>query len=426
MDDLSFWDYGDINGSPFGHDEQSEADLSEGETMKETNFKIQRSNSVMTEHSGDEWGEKGSVLNAAIVGEALESNFDTVPSRMHRRQRSIARYIDSVGREIDKNAPHDNSSDEDWVSPPPQTSEDHYTSQMRHRKSKNFTTGSMPDLISSKSNLSSSPDDISPISPYPLSDPPASQTSESPSYTEYFGNAAYSLGNISRQMGLDSTAKHVASSVASYAGPAVSYAAQQTASYKNIVQTQATLVGISAIEKLGLAPHKQSYSVANSTDSVDLLSSSDVDDKQPRTVKHKSSTIWNGLGLNLSTRAPQDIPLSPTLSKRRLKKLSLSDIRTRHSNTSLASLGELPQKSPVDYKPRSSISESDSSSSAYDFQIEGLRNNELSQRILPENINGDHTPRNRSAILTTPPPILGFRVPSVSNLVSETTKPLDI
>ncbi|KAL2915008.1 hypothetical protein HK105_205552 [Polyrhizophydium stewartii] len=79
--------------------------------------------------------------------------------------------------------------------------------------------------------------------------PPAAQV-----YLEYLGSAAFSLGAKARQFHLDTAASFVVSSVTTITTPAVSYARQTSTAYKNYIKSTAAMLGLKAIDRLGLTP----------------------------------------------------------------------------------------------------------------------------------------------------------------------------
>ncbi|KAJ3318190.1 hypothetical protein HDV06_000777 [Boothiomyces sp. JEL0866] len=355
MDDLSFWDFEDLNGSPFKSD-----DFSDGEVEMQSNITLKGPIPNVTTaldsitHEEIEDDEQESMVNASIVGEALESQFQT----QARRTRSISKYIENV----EKHMQQYKSPNEDWMSSAS------ISNIKQQSKLPNIDEVSQDDLF----NVSET----------------SSQTSEKPfTYTDALGNAAYSLGQLSRQYGLDVKAKSVANSVAEYAQPAVSFAQKQTESYKQIVQQQATMVGLSAIEKLGLAPDKEPLSPPpySSAESV----ASDSVSATTRTLRPKSSTTWSVLGLEISTSAPAS-EVNSISSKRRSHHPSISS-SFQTLNSANDSDSALPSPTSIGQNTAQSF-ELDNTLLYYDQG--GLRVRQRSKTL-----DGDATPRHSRSFL---------------------------
>ncbi|KAJ3273905.1 hypothetical protein HDV01_003736 [Terramyces sp. JEL0728] len=352
MDDLSFWDFEDLNGSPFKSDELSEGEIEmhSNVTLKGTLPNVTKALDSVT-HEEIEDDEQESMVNASIVGEALESQFQT----QSRRTRSISKYIENVERHMEQYK----SPNDDWMS----------SSSMSNFKQ----LVKLPNI-----------DEVSQDELFNVSET-SSQTSDKPfTYTDALGNAAFSLGQLSRQYGLDVKAKSVANSVAEYAQPAVSFAQKQTESYKQIVQQQATIVGLSAIEKLGLAPDKEPLSPPpySATESV----ASDVASATNRTLRPKSSTTWSVLGLEISTSAPASEVNSISAKRRSHHPTIASALNSTDSDTALPS--------PTSIGPVTAQSlELDNTQLYYDQG--GLR-----VRTRSKTFDGDITPRHSKIYLT--------------------------
>ncbi|KAI8897911.1 putative integral membrane protein conserved region-domain-containing protein [Globomyces pollinis-pini] len=425
MDDLSFWDFTDLNGSPFANEySDSDIDVSEVETMKgNTAPNDPTIFPSIDENSDDIQTEKESFLEASMVGEALESNFESqTPRTILRRQRSITKYIEDVEkhlpnfsemssidtelrnyRPLDKlnhAKPLGSPTTNPLPTPPPRSGDPF---QFPPKLTEEYLNSINSNFKQTNSDSSISDNDMNKEPLFDISD----NTSQSSySYTEYLGDAAYTLGNFTRKIGLDSTAKSVASSVAEYAQPAVEFAQQQTQSYKQIVQDKAANLGLTAIEKLGLAASQQNRRLAtissdnegSSTDS-DISKSSEL--KNPKKAKLNT---WSVLGLNISTSAPSsDAPIvhrhrSAGHSQRGISVYSESSFNSSQSLAPWASESNLQEDSTgnneTTEEPNSSkISNVDPSLVYMDGS--GLKLRSINGRIRDQyaSIEGDLTPK---------------------------------
>jgi hypothetical protein len=309
MDDLSFWDYTDLNGSPFEEEDRSEF-ISDVGTFKER---------MKSEFLEGEF-ERDEMLNVAIMGEAMESQL----SGTTYKQQYITNYLENVGRHYD-------SFEVSSPSPQPPPSD-------------LSLAVSVPQQESTSSSSNETPADAQ------------SQVSETPSsIVEYLGNAAFSLGQWSRQLGLDKKTLEIVGTVAGYTQPALHYAHEKSAAYRNMVRNQAAVVGLTAIEKLGLKPDPSDSPSGTPRDSITSVDSN----SKPSKLKSKSSTNWSVMGLSISTSAPivESPPSARSRSSRRglrgldsppsmEKSFSHDSVRTSSSlsrNTSSASLlSDLP------------------------------------------------------------------------------------
>ncbi len=313
MDDLSFWDFTDLNGSPFGEKEEEEeeeeelndsigeSEVSETGTMRENKI-IGSPNLVIGAIPNDVYEpsptkdvspndvyepSSDKALDASLVGEAFETSFRQSSTLRHRRKNSITRYIESVEKHLlEFQHPDLGPEFEDEV----------------YHDTEGERTNSFGENDSEISEVHSD-------------------------YVEYLGNAAFSLGQISRhlatQYGLSETAQTIATSVVDYTKPAVKFAKETTETYKAVVQQQAAIVGLTAIEKLGLSPEKKH--IADTHSDVAKTSAELMNDivppssSGPKTLRQKTSTTWSVLGLSISTSAPVLVPtLSPQGNRKRV------------------------------------------------------------------------------------------------------------
>lgn len=307
MDDLSFWDFTDLNGSPFG-----------SEPFRSSNTKSQdvalKGNALVAEST------KSSLLDAAIMdnlilessnnpiisssmmGEAQESNYLATESK--EKVVGLKEVNETVEKETDLIERQTSSS----------ASESHQDEQEDFRDA-------LQDMTSES----------------PHSDAPSADLNHA--YVEYLGNAAYSLGQISRQYGLDTKAQQIATSVKDYATPALKFAEEK-------VQTSAAKVGLTAIEKLGLSPTNSNNSTGGVHDETQSEMSVAVS-ATSKALRHKTSTTWSLLGLSISTSAPSS-ERRRMQSKMKPTPISTDDLSTLDNSNSVPS-------------PSSSIAESLSS-----------------------------------------------------------------
>jgi hypothetical protein len=165
------------------------------------------------------------------------------------------------------------------------------------------------------------------------------------------------------------------------------------------VQHQATKAGLSAIEKLGLAPEKEEMKLLN--EPVHHISEDDSNSSPStpsRTLRHKSSTSWQVLGLNITTSAPVDSPNS----KSNKSKMGRTSLNFRQSSSSYRSNSSLADKvvsaETLDTLKSSNIpvveSETETSSelSDSDFYVDQKLRLKTRDKIM----DGDATPRMHS------------------------------
>ncbi|KAJ3335206.1 hypothetical protein HDU91_002282, partial [Kappamyces sp. JEL0680] len=102
MDDLSFWDFSDLNGSPFGEDLPASVadDSSEAQTMKAALNPLSSTHTVLGSLPVNEFEVPTHAIDASIVGEAYESQFHPSSTLRHRRKNSIANYIANVEKHM--------------------------------------------------------------------------------------------------------------------------------------------------------------------------------------------------------------------------------------------------------------------------------------------------------------------------------------
>lgn len=309
MDDLSFWDFADLNGSPFGDDE--ETGDSDGDQESDTGtLKPNLLQSPSSEpESLDLEPTQNPAFNTAIVGEALESTFAPQETASIRRRKSITRYIEDVEKHVN------NFENPDTLSSPFHSDTDR--NSVLHIPVENCDLQRSKNV--SESNFST---DNQTIAIEPISDN-ASQTDTTPeSIVEYLGTAAYNLGNLSRQYGLDKKAESLATSVADYAKPAMKFAQEKTETYSQVVQNRAAIVGLSAIEKLGLSKNESIALEKTQSSSDDSSSVAESSSAEPgRGLRNKASTTWSVLGISISTAAPTTTSvLSPTTGRKKPRK----------------------------------------------------------------------------------------------------------
>jgi hypothetical protein len=359
MDDLSFWDYADVNGSPFDQEDYSEL-ISDVGTFKDR----MKSEFVEGEFERDE------MLNVAIMGEAMESQL----SGTTYKQQYITNYLENVGRHCDAF---------EVSSPSPQPPPSDLSLAIALSQQESPPTSSQQEALPTSSK--ETPMDAQ------------SQVSETPSsIVEYLGNAAFSLGQWSRQLGLDRKTQEIVTTVAGYTQPALHFAHEKTAAYRSMVRNQAAVVGLTAIEKLGLKPDPSDSPSGTPRDSIT---------SEPSKLKSKSSTNWSVLGLSISTSAPvmESPPSARSRSSRRglrgldsppsmEKSTSHDSVRTSSNfsrNTSSASLlSDLPIVEQ-DIEPETDTSEDMEDNVLFVDQSLRLR----TRKQVPD---GDSTPRSHS------------------------------
>jgi hypothetical protein len=296
MDDLSFWDFDQLNTSPFHPETINEKQIKISSLKPPVNIETERSIFSLD----------GEVLNPRVSSEPIESRYD--PHSYNLRP-SITNYISTLEKHID-------SFVDPQITPiainEMQINPTNSPISVDGTVTEGTVRSGIPDSLSDQtSSLYATKSQVG--------DETTSQASETASsIVEFIGNAAYNLGQISRQIASDQRTKNVISSVANLAKPAVSFARKQS----RIVQTQAAIVGLSAIEKLGLKPDDESEDDFNPNSKIIMAESSSTGDFESgrRDLKHKSSgNSWSILGLNISTNAPQDI------NKQNHKSLANSD-----------------------------------------------------------------------------------------------------
>ena len=219
MDDLAFWDFASLSGSPF---EQSST------IPQDSEFEKRKSDTVKKE-------QIETVLDAALQGLPVESNF--TPLKSTDLNKSVSSFIEDI-------EPY-------------------------------FPPGGNNTELSVASESKSSTDPQSPSSAVPPKTESSSPDPDQNPYISYLGDAAYSLGEFSRKHGIDNKVINIASAVKDYTEPAVSSAVQ-------MVQGQAVNVGLTAIEKLGLKPKPSDESVFGNGSSTIPLDSKKVQKKPSR------------------------------------------------------------------------------------------------------------------------------------------------
>jgi hypothetical protein len=227
MDDIEFWNFADLSGNPFSAYHPPESTLC-----------------AVTPDSDQENGKDGpDLLNSIIMGEPVETKM--VPET--KLNQSITSYISEVEKHLAEFSPEV----EEMVPESP------------------VDTTESTSLNSTQNEFSSE------------------LSTDNASYVNYLGDAAYSLGQFSRRVGLPHKVKSIASLVSR---SSVFNAAA------DIVQQQATAVGLTAIEKLGLKPE-------------DI----DTQDVGSQALNRKPSKGWSLLGLSISTSAPLTPPHTVSL-----------------------------------------------------------------------------------------------------------------
>lgn len=321
MDDLLFWDFRDIFGSPLT-DESSEEN-SEDELEVES-LSIGRSPLYITNFASVDTDQES--VNAALMGEVLESSISsssrTRTDNSRRRIRNVLRILNEndkykIDTEVSLSEKVESQTDRHGYGGSELSPGDITTigplirtisalsrlstpsiSRTTSKSSQQSLTESVPLRQLSMQDLDgSAPDD-------PSSGRSSVSDSNSKKYVEQLGNTAYQIGELLRKNGIDKKAQTVAASVASYAQPAVDYASTTTMSYSVIVQEAAAAVGLSAIERLGLAHDKK-----NVDDPLEPKSESTP------ALRHKSSISWNMLGFKVETKPPEESSIRKDNSK---------------------------------------------------------------------------------------------------------------
>jgi hypothetical protein len=306
MDDLSFWDFADLNGSPFGEDnnEGTDDDLeSDTGTLKPNMI---ATSPASQPGSLDLDPSQNPAFNASIVGEALESKF--APQEMvsvRRRRKSISNYLADVERHahnFENPNLHIDTGRNSAITVPTESSDSKITAESIENQDQLESNLQILDN-NCASEVSSQPTDAN-----------------SESLVEYLGAAAYNLGNLSRQYGLDKKAGSLATSVADYAKPAMKFAQERTETYSQAVQNHAAVVGLSAIEKLGLSKTGGTLnSLTSSSDDSSRIAESSTETN--KVLRNKPSTTWSVLGISISTAAPASTSIiSPTTGRKKSKK----------------------------------------------------------------------------------------------------------
>jgi hypothetical protein len=299
MDDLCFWNFDNLNQSPFEKNESGT------ESEYDINFDTLNDSSSGFVPDDQTMSERDSIVNASLLGEALESNFDST----FNRKKSIANYISNVEPHLDnfstplpQNWKYPDSPGSSTTVPESDISQDEIDSIAIAHKDVTYT-----ELFGVSSDTGSASDTAS-------------------SYVEYLGTAAYTLGKISRQIVLDHRTQQLVSHVATIAKPAVDYAASVSTPYAKSLQTQAVNVGLNAIEILGLKPEDESKLMP-------------ADASPYGSLTKKQSNTWSLLGLNISTRAPE------TKLRKKKSSVSFSSSVKYEEESSPIDLGELYMES---------------------------------------------------------------------------------
>ena len=327
MDDLSFWDFDDINGSPFENGDFGD--------LSSDNGTVQATSAVSPIAFFSTIGEEAilsnenSAANISMAGEAKETSFSPLGAKM-RKRRSKALLKESLSPSSRSYSHSDSDHDP----------KDHF---------------GVVESDSSFLSLGHSDKNHSEPKSQSLSDEDTSKNG----YVEYLGNAAYSLGQISRQYGLDTKAQVF---VKDYATPALKQLEQKTETYRQVVQTQVANVGLTAIEKLGLSPDKVPTS---SSSQSDLHTSKPEDIESSKSLRHKSSKTWSVLGLSIKTSAPNSNSLSGATSNENLRK----SLRTSRPLTISSSTNLEYDESNEEVSPSSSIAESLNSTELENYSL---------------------------------------------------------
>lgn len=244
MDNFSFWELRDLIGQP--EDDDDESDYGETPVLLKKHSMIE----YFLPENANGASSLESAANAGLSGEALES---TLFNGLQRRRLKLGnRRSTLTGLIIPKQLSI-------------------ATSDPAH-SSESILNDFRDELDSPRSSI--------------ISDTPSNR------YVEQLGQAAYSLGEMTRKFGLDKSAANVAESVAIYAQPAVTFAQKQTINYTNQLQEVAASAGIKTLERLGLGK-EISEDDKNATPAIPLRS--------------KPSLTWNVLGLKVQTQQPQDV-----------------------------------------------------------------------------------------------------------------------
>ena len=378
MDDLSFWDFADINGSPFdGAEEEFVSDqASDSGTVRAVASSAGPSTPLLKSSSGaallagfgaDEvlFANENSVANASMMGEAQETPFVPAETKMRLRRPRAASYesskatsslnssvVEQSERNIDAAAIPIDGQHKSSMS----ATDEEYSG----RSSSDFTDDSSSSVAVDGSTNAQSQSDSS-VSPESLKS----------GYVEYLGDAAYSLGKISRQYGLDTKAQIF---VKEYATPALKQLEQRTETYRQVVQTQAAKVGLSAIEKLGLSPDRGPH--ASQSDLRNTVSAGDYYEGESsanpttantnanKTLRNKSSKTWSVLGLSIKTSAPASSTSIENL--RAQQQHQPSNRKTKHLPSSFATSSD----DSGEISPSSSIAESLTSVDLENYNLE--------------------------------------------------------
>jgi hypothetical protein len=339
MDDLLFWDFRDISGSPLT-EHSSDSDYEDNLQVEQTVVALNPDN-----YSDSYASDHESVSSAALLGEALESSIapqQLLKRRFRQKQSRIREAVftnedvngydsdEESGIALDNVSLSSSGSAEETeresaslpIHPNPNPKNLIHTSastsgtttpiiakpSMEHDTFESYKDAPLKTSHDSLTRTLRRPISIQDLSPsVDMAETESSRSSVSEAnskYVEQLGNTVFQLGELVRKNGLDKKAQDVATSVAIYATPAVTFASETTKNYTAKVQDAAVAVGLSAIERLGLSPDKEEGLETAGT----------------KTLRHKSSITWNLLGLKVATKPPTETSSSKTESVRQVKK----------------------------------------------------------------------------------------------------------
>jgi hypothetical protein len=157
----------------------------------------------------------------------------------------------------------------------------------------------------------------------------------------YVGEAAFQLGKIVRDYGIDETGKKVVQTVGTklhkVSAPTLSYLDDSTRTYRDYLYQKACDVGLNIVDKLGLTP-----------DPAEMIEKSESlgNEHESKLRKSNSSPVIDILGISIGL-SPQDVEGSPSLRKRK-HKLSANSINNLKSHSAQSSVSDVNFEIPAE------------------------------------------------------------------------------
>lgn len=269
------------------------------------------------------------VISASLAGEAVETSMHGI----RQKRSNVLLKPAEVLREVRK-------ADNEVIDKTPPSINIHSNEVQEQTKLSHVFDGTshIEDDNNSKLNKTPSTDSIDSASTSKTSHSGQEIKFEHTNYMEILGTAAYQLGHISREYGIDTRVRSIATAVNEYTKPAVTYAKEQSNAYKMYVKETATTVGLKAIDSLGLAPDK------DVTDGIDGASgksgSSDFNSETEQLQDRNRGTYDNadsGREGQLVTASSNSSLTSETNSISSTRRFSSTVLRD--SNTNLTDTG---------------------------------------------------------------------------------------